>query len=71
MKKNRNTSQFINTADIMDAMERTLQMAQRIMRAIRKTVRKAKLELVTLGDYAQHYNITLEEAMILFKRVKA
>ncbi len=71
MKKNSNTSQFVNTADVMDALEKTLQMAQRIMRAIRKLVKKTKQQLVTVADYALYCGITIAEAMLALGRVMA
>ena len=69
MEKNDRTSQFVNVADIMDARSRKKEMSQRIFRQVRKHADKRKGDLLTLGDYAKTFGITLAEAMIVFKRI--
>ena len=68
MKNNKN-SNLVNVEDIEEALQKSKPMAQRIMRAIRKTVGKGKNDLILVTDYAKHFNITEEEAKISLGRV--
>ena len=68
MNKNSATSPFINTADVMEALCKTEQMAQLILRDIRKSVGKTLQQPITVENYASYFKVSEKEAKIAFKK---